>query len=143
MSLRRKWWMTGSLVLVAILYGATSFIAAGDIGRSNPSLASLFRPIWFNFNETYVDGQAMGFAIGTGKDEVIAAVFENGYEVQPSCWGDNRAGGESLYTRNELIDAMQSRDAICIGADRTSIILRFSEATLRSVEVTFVRNELI
>jgi hypothetical protein len=104
--------MKAAIPIVALIgtaaIGALSFAAvdAREIGRSDPRKAARFRPPLFNFSETYTDGSVLGVAVGSTRAEAIGAAERVGLTVQPSGWGDNRAGGATLYERSELLATM-------------------------------------
>lgn len=88
--------------------GAFAFAAtqARELGRTDPKKAANYRLPWFNLSETYTDGSALGVAVGSTKVEAFEAAERAGLTVEPSGWGDDRAGGADLYKRPELVSAM-------------------------------------
>ena len=104
---------TKTVLAILAIVGVTSISVAWmgspharEIGRTDPKRAALYRPPWFNFFETYRDGQALGVAVGSTKAQAIKAAESAGLMVEPSGWGDDRAGGADLYGRPELIATM-------------------------------------
>jgi hypothetical protein len=93
----------GVAALCAFTYAAAG---ARELGRSDPKTAANYRLPWFNFSETYTDGVALGVSVGSTNVEAVKAAERAGLIVQPSGWGDNRAGGADLYQRPALVDAM-------------------------------------
>ncbi len=92
-----------ALALVAVVIGS---VDVRQLGRTNPKRAANFRLPWFNFSETYTDGKILGVSIGATRAEAIHAAEDAGFEVEPSGWGDARAGGASLYSRSALLAAI-------------------------------------
>lgn len=105
---RRKGAIALSCVLGVSALAALALAAvdAREIGRNDPKRAAHYRPPLFNFSETYRDGVVLGVAVGSTKAEAIEAAERAGFTVSPSGWGDDRAGGASLYERSELVATM-------------------------------------
>ncbi len=91
-----------ALAAVGVAVVALGSVDARQIGRTDPKRAANYRVPWFNFSETYVDGEALGVVIGSTRAEAIRAAERASFTVGPSGWGDNRAGGADLYTRPEI-----------------------------------------
>jgi hypothetical protein len=107
--IRRRALLTGVLATVTVAgIAAIAFtsVDARAIGRTDPKRAAHYRLPWFNFSETYTDGQALGITIGSTKPEAVRAATRAGFIVDPSSWGDDRAGGADLYEKSELLATM-------------------------------------
>ena len=96
----------GIATALAIAFAGSVALGSVDvreIGRSDPKQAAKYRLPWRNSPETYIDGAVQGVVIGSTKAEAIQAAERAGLTVGPSGWGDNRAGGASLYDRPTLL----------------------------------------
>jgi hypothetical protein len=98
----------GSVAMLAIAAWsvALGLVDSREIGRSSPKEAANYRLPWRNFSETYVHGAVLGVVVGSTKAEAIQAAERAGLTVDPNGWGDNRAGGASLYDRPTLLATM-------------------------------------
>lgn len=146
---RAKAVLVGFLAVAAAGGIAVVAIASVDtrtIGRTDPKRAANYRLPWFNFYETYTEGEALGVRIGSSRDEAIQAAERAGLIVQPGGWGDNRAGGSDLYRRDELLQAMRLQPSLFYG-DRTDtkrgMTVRFSDDRVVSVTVYYINSEAI
>jgi hypothetical protein len=134
---------------------ATSMLAATlafasvdvrEIGRSNPKRAANYRLPWFNFNETYADGEALGVVVGSTKAEAIQAAERAGLIVGPSGWGDNRAGGASLYDRQTLLATMLRQPYLNFhdqGDGRRGMTIHFRGDRVARIDVYYINMEAI
>ena len=128
--------------------GAVTFAAADvrEIGRSDPKRAANYRLPLFNFSETYTDGVALDVAIGSTKAEAIRAAERTGLTVQPSGWGDSRAGGADLYERSELVATMLRQPYLAFydAADlKRGMIVDFRGDRVAAIRVYYINFEAI
>jgi len=98
--------ITAGLILVAAGSATLTLVDVREIGRTDPKRAASYSPPLFNFSESYVEGAVLGVIVGSTKSEAIQAVEKAGLTVSPSGWGDNRAGGASLYDSTTLLKTM-------------------------------------
>ena len=133
----------GAIAAAAV---AMSSVDAREIGRTNPKRAANYRLPWFNFSETYVDGAALGIAIGSTKGEAIQAAERAGLVVQPSGWGDDRAGGADLYDKSELLAIMLSQPYLNFydpNDTKQGMTVEFHENRVASINVFYINFEAI
>lgn len=134
-------------ILALCIFGAFALnsVDSREIGRTNPQRAANYRPPWFNFSETYSKGAALGVTVGSTKAEAIEAAEQAGLIVQPVCWGDDRAGGATLYERAELLAVMLRQSKLCFSylSKPGGMIVDFHDDRVRSVEVYYVNFEAI
>ena len=140
-------WAAVTVGAVAVVTSAAfSYVGARELGRSDPKQAANYRLPWFNFSETYTDGVALGIVLGSTKAEAIEAAERDGFTVEPSGWGDNRAGGADLYDRSTLHATMLRQPSLSF-YDATDLsrvmIVRFREDRVASVDVHYINNEVI
>lgn len=115
-----------------------------EIGRSDPKRAAHYRLPWFNFSETYIDGTVLGVAVNSTKLDAIHAAEKAGFTVEPSGWGDNRAGGASLYDRSNLFAIMLRQPYLCFfkSSDlREGMVVDFRSDHVTSVKVHYINSE--
>jgi hypothetical protein len=133
-------------VLAAAGVTAVASVDTRTIGRTDPKRAANYRLPWFNFSETYTDDEVLGVVIGSTRDEAIQAAEQAGLTVQPSGWGDNRAGGADMYRRSALLEAM-SRQPHLEYFDRADtkrgMTIRFRGDRVVSVSVYYINSEAI
>ena len=125
------------------MIGATH---AREIGRSDPKMAANYRLPWFNFSETYIDGLALGVAVGSTKSEAIDAAERAGFTVQPGGWGDNRAGGAGLYERADLVAKMLRQPTLSFydaGDLKRGMIVDFRGDRVAAIRVHYINFEAI
>ena len=128
---------------LTVLYALASIGFAREIGRTNPALAGYLRLPLFNFSAKYRTGAAMGFQIGSSRFEVFQKIQSRQFVIEPACWGDYRAGGASLYTSDALLAKARTQSRVCLRAPKASVTLRIERGYLESIEIAYVRNELI
>ncbi|MED5546027.1 MAG: hypothetical protein VYD90_12315 [Pseudomonadota bacterium] len=125
---------------------ALALIDVRQIGRSNPKQASSFRLPWFNFAETYVDGEVLGVAVGSTKAEAIRAAKRASLTVEPSGWGDNRAGGASLYDKPSLLATMLRQHHLNFHDEadlRRGMTIYFRGERVERIDVHYIYTEAI
>jgi hypothetical protein len=149
MKRRTKTILTGfilALSAASIAAVAITSVDARSIGRTDPKRASHYRLPWFNFAETYTDGQALGITTGSTKAEAIDAAMRAGLIVEPSGWGDNRAGGADLYERSELLATMlRQRHLNFYDPEDTKrgVTINFRGGRVASIHVFYINFEAI
>ena len=131
-----------------VTFGALKYasVDARKIGRTDPKRAAHYRPILFNFSETYTDGSALGVAVGSTKQQAIEAAEGAGFVVEPSGWGDNRAGGTELYSRATLLRTMLKQTHLAFYDPRDlslGIIVNFREDRVGALHVHYINFEAI
>jgi hypothetical protein len=117
-----------------------------ELGRSNPKQAANYRLPWRNFSATYVDGAALGVVVGSTKIEAIQAAERAGLTVEPSGWGDNRAGGASLYDPQTLLASMLRQPYLNFhdkGGGRRGLIVHFRGGRVARIDVHHINTEAI
>jgi len=134
------------VIVAAISVGmfAWTSVDVRAIGRTDPKRAATHKLPWGNFSETYSDGSAVGLMVGSSKREAIGAADAGGFIVQPSCWGDSRAGGASLYETSELRKMMLRQPVLCFEEAhdlRKGLIVRFHRDRVASIEVYYINSE--
>ena len=132
-----------SIAGVSAVTYATS--EARVIGRTDPKRAANYRLPLFNFTQTYTDGSALGVAIGSTKVEAIKAAERAGLTVQPSGWGDNRAGGADLYERSDLVATMLRQPYLAFfDADdlKGGMIVEFRGGRVAAIRVHYTNNQV-
>ena len=134
--------------LLVVLAGSVALAAVDvrEIGRSDPKRAASYRLPWFNFSETYVNGEVFGVVIGSTKGEAIEAAERAGLTVSPSGWGDNRAGGASLYDRPALLARMLRQPHLNFNDEadlHRGMIIHFRGDRVTSIEVYYINTEAI
>ena len=135
-------------LLAAALAGsmALALVDAREIGRSNPKQAANYRLPWRNSSETYVDGAALGVVVGSTRAEAIQAAERAGLTVGPSGWGDNRAGGASLYDRPTLLATMLRQPYLNFSDEadpRRGMTIHFRGDRVTSIDVHYINTEAI
>lgn len=149
MRTRAKLVIGGIATALAIVLAGLVALASLDvreIGRSNPQQAANYRLPWFNFSETYVDGAVLGVVVGSTKAEAIQAAERLGLIVGPSGWGDNRAGGASLYDRSTLLAIMLRQPYLNFDDEddlRRGITIHFRGDRVASIDVHYINTEAI
>ena len=149
MRTRSKVVIGGIITAVAIVLAGSVALASvnvREIGRSNPKQAANYRLPWFNFSETYVDGAVLGVVVGSTKAEAIQAAERAGLTVGPSGWGDNRAGGASLYDRPTLLTAMLRQPYLNFHDEadlRRGMTIHFRDDRVASIDVHYINTEAI
>ncbi|HEY0625025.1 hypothetical protein [Sphingomonas sp.] len=145
----------GKLLLAGIVVaaaglgaGAMAFASARsyEIGRTDPRRAAGYRPLFYNFSETYTDGTALGITIGSSKEQAIRAAEAGGFVVNPAGWGDARPGGAALYEPGELHRTMLRQDHLSFRDRRelwSGMILEFRNGRVRSVNVYYINFESV
>jgi hypothetical protein len=134
----------GLAITVLAATVALASVDVREIGRSNPKKAAAYRLPWFNFSETYVDGDVLGVAVGSTKIEAIHAAERAGLTVGPSGWGDARAGGASLYDRQTLLATMLRQPYLSFhdeGDTRRGMTIYFESDRVARVDVHYINNE--
>lgn len=140
-----------AIVFVAVIGVAAlcafTYTAAGarELGRSDPKTAANYRLPWFNFSETYTDGVALGVSVGSTNVEAIAAAERAGLIVEPSGWGDNRAGGADLYQRPALVDAMVRQPYLNFSdpKGKRGMTIDFRDDRVVAIRVHYINSEAI
>lgn len=130
--------LAGSLVLASI--------DVPEIGRNDPKQAAKYRPPLFNFSETYASGLVLGVAVGATKADAIEAAEHAGLTVGPSGWGDNRAGGASLYDRPTLLAIMLRQTQLNFHDEadlHRGMTIHFDGDRVERIEVHYINNEAI
>jgi hypothetical protein len=140
---RRHFLILGALVVVVSSCTAFLLVDTRTIGRTDLRRAASFR---FNFVETYSTGSVLGVKIGQTKLAAIQSAEQAGFQLQPSAWGDNRAGGANLYERSELLEKAMKMDTIHMGGrtdTKQAIELRFNENRLIAIKLLYINFENI
>jgi hypothetical protein len=125
---------------------ALASVDVREIGRSNPKRAANYRLPWFNFSETYRDGAVLGIVVGSTKAEAIRAAERAGLAVGPSGWGDNRAGGASLYDRPALLATMLRQQHLNFHDEtdlRRGLTIYFRGARVERISAHYINSEAI
>jgi hypothetical protein len=135
-------------IAISMLAASVAFASVDvrEIGRSNPKKAANYRLPWFNFSETYVDGDVLGVVVGSTKIEAIQAAERAGLTVGPSGWGDNRAGGASLYEWQTLLATMQRQPYLNFhdeGDGRRGMTIHFWGGRVARIDVHYINTEAI
>ena len=135
-------------IAISLLAASVAFASVDvrEIGRSNPKKAANYRLPWFNFSETYVDGDVLGVAVGSTKMEAIQAAERAGLSVDPSGWDDNRAGGASLYDRQSLLATMLRQPYLNFhdaGDVRRGMTIHFRGDRVARIDVHYINTEAI
>ncbi|TXC68303.1 hypothetical protein FSZ31_11535 [Sphingorhabdus soli] len=136
---------TGLVIMLAVSL-VLALIDVPKIGRSDPKQAAKYRPPLFNFFETYVSGSVLGVAVGSTKADAIQAAELAGLTVEPSGWGDNRAGGASLYERPNLLATMLRQTHLNFHDEADllgGMTIHFSDGRVERIEVHYINTELI
>ena len=131
------------MALAVGLCTAFLLIDTRTMGRTDPQRAASFR---LNFVETYLTGSVLGLQIGQSKLAAIKSAEQAGFELQPTSWGDNRAGGADLYGRSELIEKAMGQNVIPMGGrtnTKQGLTLYFKKDRLRAIEVIYINFENI
>ncbi len=137
-----------AMAVAIVLAGSVALASVNvrEIGRSNPKQAANYRLPWFNFSETYVDGAVLGVVIGSTKAEAIQAAERAGLTVGPSGWGDNRAGGASLYDRPTLLATMLRQPYLNFGDEvnlRRGLAIHFRGDRVVRIDAHYINTEAI
>jgi hypothetical protein len=144
MDTRAKVIIGGVTAALAIAFAGSVALASVDvreIGRSDPKRAAHYRLPWFNFSETYVDGAVLGVTLGSTKIEAIQSAARAGLTVEPSGWGDSRAGGASLYDEATLLAAMLRQPHLNYHDDadhRRGMTIHFHGGRVASIDVHYI-----
>lgn len=139
--------LSGTAVAFAIVLAGAFALASIDvrsIGRSSPKQAAHYRLPGFNFSETYVDGAVLGVVVGSTRTEAIQAAERAGLTVAPGGWGDNRAGGASLYDRSTLLAKMLRQPRLDFNDEadtRRGMIIRFRGDHVASISAYYINSE--
>lgn len=140
----------GSISTAGAMVWAGSVVLASmdvrQIGRSNPKEAANYRPPWLNFAETYVDGEVLGVAVGSTRAEAIHAAKRANLTVEPSGWGDNRAGGASLYDEPRLLATMLRPQHLNFHDEadlRRGMTIHFRGDRVERIDVHYINTEAI
>lgn len=139
----------GSVAMVAMAlagYVALASVDSREIGRSDPKQAANYRLPWRNFSETYVDGAVLGVVVGSRKLEAIQAAEQARLTVSPSGWGDNRAGGASLYDSQTLLATMLRQPYLNFSDEadlRRGMTIHFYGDRVTSIDVHYINTEAI
>lgn len=134
--------------MLSVVAGAAIAYVRGDekeIGRTNPRLAASYSPPWGNFVETYTDGTALGFTVGMPRESALEAAAKSGFTVAPNSWGDNRAGGSSLYTAKELRRQAMLAETLDFESKNENVevlYMSFNRNRIRSITVGYINNGL-
>jgi hypothetical protein len=134
--------------LAIVLAGSVALTSVDvrEIGRSDPKRAAHYRLPWFNFFESYSDGAVLGVVVGSTKAEAIEAAERAGLTVAPGSWGDNRAGGASLYDRPTLLATMLEQPVLDFydEADlRRGMNIYFRGDRVTRIDVYYINTESI
>ena len=148
MRTRAKVVLIGIPIALALVLAGSIALAAVDvrkIGRNDPKRAANYRLPFRNFAETYVDGKVLGVIVGSTKAEAIQAAERAGLVVSPSGWGDNRAGGASLYDVDRLRATMLKQPHLVFNhpPDPLVMIIRFRADRVASIKVAYINWEAI
>lgn len=135
-------------VLLFALAGSVALasVDAREIGRSNPKQAANYFLPWRNFSETYIDGAVLRLVVGSTKSEAIQAAERGGFTVGPSGWGDNRAGGATLYDRPTLLATMLRQPYLNFSDEadlRRGMTIYFRGDRVTSIDVHYINTEAI
>lgn len=135
-----------AVIGVAALYSLT-FAATGarELGRNDSKAAANYRLPWFNFSQTYTDGAALGVLVGSTKVQAIEAAERAGLIVQPSGWGDDRAGGADLYQRRALVHAMPRQPNLNFSnpIGKRGMTVDFCDGRVAAIRVHYINSEAI
>lgn len=126
-----------------LLYGTGCLVFGTAIGREHPEIARFMRPPLFNLAASYKNGLVLGFEVGMDREHVITLAQKGGFEPDPACWGDDRAGGVALYHRDEVRRQMRGHDRWCLRRENTYLDLRFAADRLAEAGVTYITNNYI
>jgi hypothetical protein len=138
--------LCGALAIVGVAAVVLMSVDARAIGRTDPKRAANYRLPWFNFAETYTDGQVLGIATGSTRSEAIDAAKHAGLIVEPSGWGDNRADGADLYETTELLTTMLRQPYLNFYDPKDTkrgLTISFRDNRVASVEVFYINFEAI
>jgi len=128
----------------ALVIALPHIVDTKAMGRIDPQRAASFQPLLFNFSESYSDGRVMGIGIGASKVEAIEAAEKAGYVLNPSSWGDNRAGGSDLYQRSELQRLALRQPVLSFTkAPRGGMIISFRGESVEKIQLFHINNEII
>jgi hypothetical protein len=146
------------VVLCVLAAGSYTAVALSSlpqrVARRSPEQASMFRPPWFNFLANYDEGNVLGFEIGSNHEQWITTFFSKfatGGELDAAC---GRAEGarplsvaESSVTASQVdrVRELAQGKVVCLflPARRIVLIFRFSDDALRTIELSFVRNDIV
>jgi hypothetical protein len=128
--------------MISIISG---IFLSNHVGRSSPRTASLLRPPLFNFSETYKDGRVLVFEVGMSKRELHNVVFSDSrIKIDPSCWGDYRAGGAKFYSRGQIANALRDNSVICVDyAEEGFLTIKTVGETVTEIQSYYIRTELL
>jgi|SRR4051812_11586548 len=124
------------------LYACLCLFTAPWLGRSRPELARFLRPPLFNFDHSYGSGSVLGLSIGMTKGAAAEALGRQNMQIDPACWGDNRAGGTASYSSTEARGRLLKEDDWCLTRGRTWLRAIFRNNALRTVVVRYVTSEV-
>ncbi len=88
----------------------------------------------------------MGVAVGSTKVEAIKAAERGHLTVQPSGWGDSRAGGAELYERSELVATMLRQPYLAFYDPddlKRGMIVDFKDNRVVAIRVHYINFEAI
>lgn len=149
MRIQTKLVIGGIATVLAIVLSAWVAITSVDvraIGRMDPKRAASYRLPWFNFSETYANGVVLGVMVGSTRADAIEAAERAGLTVSPSGWGDNRAGGASLYDRPTLLATMLRQSHLYFEDardPRRGMIIYFLDEHVARIDVHYINAEAI
>jgi len=130
-----------SVIGVAVMLNIS--VDSGEIGRTNPKRAAYFSP-WLNFSKIYTYGSVLGVDVGSTKSMAIQTIQRSGFVVEPSSWGDDRAGGADLYEPSELLATMLRQKHLSFYDPedlKSGIILNFQGDRVASIEAYYINLE--
>ena len=132
---------------VVVTYGLVAMTPlTAYIGRSDPALASLFRPLFFNFSNTYKTGRVLEFHIGMSRDSFFTTL-ESAYAGKGVIWVDCR-----IVTRRSIVPMTPGvevkaiyggGDRFCgrLGPEGPIVTVHFQGDAVSRMRVSYVRME--
>jgi hypothetical protein len=141
--------------MIAFAYGAVAVSPLPErIARHSPERASLFRPPLFNFSAGYDEGAVLGFEIHSSREQVLNTIvtkYAGSGELWAACGREQGAPPLSVADSDVRADAkgevrkLLEREVVCLHLPARRIVLVFHipHDELRSIELTYVRNELV
>jgi hypothetical protein len=111
-----------------------------EIGRTDPKRAAFYSAPSSGFYEAYEEGPVLGFTVGMSKSAALGAIEASGFVIDTNSWGDNRAGGASLYTRSELDRQARSVSALSLESRKipgTAVDLLFAGDRVVTILVSY------
>ncbi len=147
-------------VIVALTFLCLLYIAIAvspmprEIGRQRPEVASLFRPLLFNFAASYEDGHVLNFRIGLTRDELMRVLLANYAQTgvlaaacgrEPGARPLTVAESEVPLSDRNAVGAIVERSVVCLHmpARRMVLIFHVSNGQVGEIRLSFIRNELI